>query len=130
MDAGALGPEKLHVRTYLALKVKFEGEYGGEKSKDVDRIGSISSLNGGVDKLVEFVAVDAFEVSVVGGAVDSVGDIAADLNDDGFGGSFFGPDDGLICLVGAVSLVLCIGMSGDGWQCGDGGRADCLGRSS
>jgi hypothetical protein len=112
------------------LKVKFEGKYGSEKSKDVGRVGLIGSLNGGVNELVEFVVVNAFEVGVVGRAEDSVGDVAVDLKDDGFGGSFFGPNDGLICLVGGVSLVLCIGTSGDGWQCGDGGRADCLGRSS
>ena len=82
------------------------------------------------DELEEFIVVNAFEVGVVGRAEDSVGDVAAGLKDDGFGGSFFGPDDSLICLVGAVSLILCIGMSGDGWQHSDGGRAGCPGHSS
>ena len=45
MDADDLGRKKIQVRTYLALKVKFECEYGGEKSKDVGRVGLIGSLN-------------------------------------------------------------------------------------
>jgi hypothetical protein len=45
MDAGNLGLEKLYVRTNLALKVKFKGDYGSEKAKDVGRVGLVGSLN-------------------------------------------------------------------------------------
>ena len=97
------------------MEVELEGKYGGEEPKDVDCVRSVGSWNGCIDELVEFVVVDAFEVGVVSGAEDGVSDNAADLQDDGFGGSFFGPDDGLVRLVGAVCLVLCIRTSGDGW---------------
>ena len=124
---GNLGPEKLNVRIYFALKVEFKGKYGGAKTNDIGCNGSISSLNGCMDKLVELVGVNAFQIRVVGCMEDSIGDVTAHLEDNGFAGSFFCPDDSLICLVCVVSLVLCIGKCGDGRQCSEGGRASGLG---
>jgi hypothetical protein len=65
-----------------------------------------------------FFVVDAFRVDVVSCAEDSINDVTANLEEDGFGGSSFGLNGSLIHLVGAVGLILCIGASGDGWQCG------------
>ena len=128
MDAGNLGPEKLNVRIYFALKVEFKGKYGGAKTNDVGCNGSISSLNGCVDKLVELVVIDAFQISVVGCMrTASVMSLPVNLEENGFGGSFFCPNDGLTHLAGAVSLVLCVHMCRDERQCSDSGRAGGLG---
>ena len=60
MDVGNLGPEKLNVRIYFALKVEFKGKYGGAKPNDIGCNGSISSLNGGIEKLVELTSLMLF----------------------------------------------------------------------
>ena len=64
MDACNLGSEKLHVQTYLLMEVKFEGEYGDEKAQDVSLVGTIGSLNGGVDSLWSLYSAMLFRCAV------------------------------------------------------------------
>ena len=116
MNVGNFGVEEFDVGDDLFLEVELEGEDGSELLEDVASVGMVSALDGCSDKFVELVVVNAPVVGALGSAEDYISDVGADFVGDGLSGPFYSSGDGLIDLVDAVGFILCVSVSGDGWE--------------